>query len=631
MSDVFVSYKAEDRARIAPLVQALEAEGLGVWWDEQIAAGSEWREDIQRQLDGASCVLVAWSRRSIGRHGRFVREEASRAQRRGTYLPICIDRVDPPLGFGEIQALAMQSWNGDQADPRYQALLRAVRATMAGEPFQSPPPVNHRAVSRRTAFTGVAAIVAAGAVGAWQWLRPAPAGAARSIAVMPFANLSGDAAQNYFADGIAEELRSALSQLQGLKVAGRTSSEAMRAADSHLAARRLHVANILTGSVRRAPGMVRVAAQLVDGKDGLERWSETYDRPDGNVLAIQTDIAEKVVAALSIELGTSAIRALAAGGTRDSEAQDLYLRATEQARIDDSEDSLRQANHILDQALARDPKFARAYAAKSHNLSYLADVGHSPEETAQGYAAAVAAAQRALAIAPKLPGGYSSLADALYGQRKISAAISQIELGLAIAPNDIELLQAAVISFVASGDTRRALGFADRIIAVDPLNPLGHRRRSYALLYDRQYDACIAEARQTQKLAPTLSLPAYFIAVAQLMKGQPTLARQSIQTLPPDLTVRLVVEAIVGTRLGDRAASDFALKRLGAMYGDAASYQFAQAYAQRGERASAFAALQRGFAVNDPGLNTLAVDPLFDPIRRDPRFAAMLKRIDVSA
>jgi serine/threonine-protein kinase len=374
---------------------------------------------------------------------------------------------------------------------------------------------------------------------------------------------------------------------------------------------------------------VRITSQLVDGRTGLERWSETYDRRDGNVLAIQTDIAENVVGALSVELERSGAQALTAGGTTNAAAHDLYLRAIDQAKNDDSADSLRQANALLDAALAADPRFARAYAAKARNLSYIADVGRSPQETAQGYASAVAAAKRSLTIAPGLPDGYGALADALYGLGRISDAIKQVDKGLSFAPNDLQLLQAAVVTFVAAGQTRRALSYADRMVVLDPLNPLPHRRRYYALFYDRQYDDCIAEAQRTQKLAPALALPAYFIALSYIMKGQPRDAQRHLETMPADLTVRLAGEAIVAAKLGDRARSDSKLEQLNSIYGDAASYQFAQAYAQRGETKRALAALERGLAVKDPGLNTIAVDPLLDPVRAQPGFAAILKRVAV--
>ena len=629
MNVVFLSYKAEDRLRVKPLVEAMEADGLSVWWDARIRAGSEWRKEIEENLDAAACVIVVWSKRSVAPGGRFVRDEATRAQRRGTYLPIRIDAVEPPLGFGELQVISLKGWKGDRADPRYQGLLRAVHATMAGEPTGELAAEGKSAqISRRTALIGGGAVaaLAGGAVG-WDLLKPGKAAAANSIAVLPFANLSGDANRAYFSNGIAEELRSALSRLEGLRVAGRISSEAVSEEDAATAGRRLRVASILTGSVRQAPGVIRISSQLI-GRDGIERWSETYDRPEGNVLAIQTDIAEKVVTALSIELGRAEIQALTAGGTNNAEAYDLYLRATDQVRDDDSEVSLRQANLWLDSAIAKDPTFASAYAAKSHNLSYLADVAHSPEETAKGYAAAVTSARRALKLAPRFSGGYASLADALYGQRKIKEAINQIKVGLNFAPNQIELLQAAVIAFVAAGQTRQALAYADRMVEIDPLNSLSHRRRYYALFYDRQFEACIAEAQRTLKLAPTLTLPPLFIAWSLILTDRAKEARPYLAVLPMDLTVRLASEAIVDAKLGNRASSDRKLEQLARSYGDAASYQFAQAFAQRGEPDRAFAALERGFAVNDPGLNTLLVDPLFDPIRGDPRFAALSKQID---
>jgi serine/threonine-protein kinase len=478
---------------------------------------------------------------------------------------------------------------------------------------------------------GGAVAAVATAVGAWELLKPGQARAANSIAVLPFANLSGDPRQEYFSDGIAEELRSALSRLPGLKVVGRISSEAVRDQDAATAARRLHVGNIVTGSVRRAPGTIRISSQLLDGRSGLEQWSASYDRPEGNVLAIQTDIAETVVSALRVELGQSGIQSLSAGGTTESEALDLYLRAVQQAQSDDSEMSLKQADALLDAAIAKDPHFAKAYAAKARNLSYLADVGRSPEETRRGYAAAVSAAQNAVSFAPRLPEGYAALADALYGQRKIAASMRAIQAGGKFGPNDIQLLQAAVTAFVAGGETRRAIGYAERMVQIDPLNPLSHRRLYYALFYDRQYDAAIAEAQRTLELAPALWVPQYFIALCFIMKNDPQEAQHYLDVLPPDLTVRLAGEAIVAGKTGDLRRSDRKLDQLRSVYGDAASYQFAQAYAQRGNAGKTFAALERGIEVNDPGLNTLRVDPLFDPVRSDPRFDRLLKRLDAGA
>src|SRR5258708_20798647 len=159
MSDVFISYKAEDRRRVLQLVEALQSEGLSVWWYEHIGAGDAWRETIEHQLDDAGCVIVIWSKRSVGPDGKFVRDEASRAQRRSTYVPVLIDPVEPPLGFGESQATSLRGWHGDRSDPHYQAVLSAVHRQVGGETGEVIHPVGRSHVDRR-------AVLAGGAVGA---------------------------------------------------------------------------------------------------------------------------------------------------------------------------------------------------------------------------------------------------------------------------------------------------------------------------------------------------------------------------------------------------------------------------------------------------------------------------------
>ena len=270
-TDVFVSYKAEDRARLRPLVAALEAEGFTVWWDTHIGGGTHWREDIQEHLDAAKCVIVVWSKRSVGIEGDFVRDEANRARKRGAYMPIRLDPVEPPLGFGEVQAISLKGWKGDRSDARFLTIAEAVRRRIAGQNIARVDLGNHGpAVSRRTLVVGSAgAATAILATGGWFLLKSTSANAKR-IAVLPFDNLSSDANQAYFSEGIAEELRSALTRI-GLQVIGRSSSEAVKDLDTKIIASKLGVANILTGSVRRSSATVRIGAQLVDGSDGVQR------------------------------------------------------------------------------------------------------------------------------------------------------------------------------------------------------------------------------------------------------------------------------------------------------------------------------------------------------------------------
>ncbi len=184
MSDVFVSYKAEDRTRVRPLVEALEADGLSVWWDAHIGGGDEWRETIARNLDDARCVVVVWSKRSIGPEGHFVRDEATRALRRHAYLPVRIDKVDPPLGFGETQAISLAGWKGNRSDPRYLSVLAGAQAMLGLAPVSRG--ADGRGIDRRMVVGGGAALAAAAAAGGWLLMKPGTA-SANSIAVLPFA------------------------------------------------------------------------------------------------------------------------------------------------------------------------------------------------------------------------------------------------------------------------------------------------------------------------------------------------------------------------------------------------------------------------------------------------------------
>src|SRR5262245_38930662 len=170
-TDVFVSYKAEDRARLAPLVAALEAEGFTVWWDAHIGGGTNWHEDIEEHLNAAKCVIVAWSKRSIGHDGHYVRDEARRAQKRDAYVPICFDGVEPPLGFGEIQALSLKGWKGGRSDHRFRAVADAVRSHVTGERVsRAHVRFDQPRLSRRTAIGGGIGIGAIALAGAGGWL-----------------------------------------------------------------------------------------------------------------------------------------------------------------------------------------------------------------------------------------------------------------------------------------------------------------------------------------------------------------------------------------------------------------------------------------------------------------------------
>lgn len=632
MSDVFVSYKAEDRKRVRPLVEALEADGYSVWWDEQIGGGAAWRHAIETELNAAKCVIVAWSKRSVGPEGTFVQDEAARAQQRRVYVPVTIDKVHVPLGFGEMQALSLVGWRGDRSDPRYLAVLAAVQRIAGEAASPAADSIVRNRVSRRALIAGgaVAGVAVAGG-GAWMLLGSGPGGDSDSIAVLPFANLSGDPAQQYFSDGIAEELRSALARLAGLKVVGRTSSEVVRDDDAETAAKKLGVPNVLTGSVRQSPSTIRVSAQLIDGRNGMERWSQAYDRAPGDAIMIQTEIAENVARALSIALGSAGRAALTVGGTENAGAQNLFLQADELSQ-NFSRDNYQRALALLDAAIALDPNYARAYALKAIVILVAANRhSRSGDELARRRAEALRNAQRAVELAPDLPLGHGALAEIYRSTLQLAAASTQYERLIQLASGDPDELRSYAGFQSAMGRHGEALRYADRALALDRLNPWSYGARARVLVDARRYRDVIESAEALKRDNPELFDFPISLGDSLLMLGRYREAKEAYATESPDDPIRLASEAVLAARTGDRNGAIAIADKLEQLYGEAASFQYAEIHASLGNTDQAFAALDRAWQIKDPGLLWMKVDPFLDPLRRDRRFPALLARIGFPA
>lgn len=627
MSDVFVSYKAEDRARVAPLVDALQADGLSVWWDAHIGGGDDWRESIARQLDAAACVLVIWSKRSTGAEGRFVRDEATRAQRRGAYLPVRIDKVDPPLGFGETQALPLIGWRGNRSDPRYTAVRDAARSIIGLETHAD----GHDSVTgigrRPLLLGGAAAAVAAAGAGGWLLLKPDSA-RANSIAVLPFANLSGDPAQSYFSDGLAEELRSALSRIAGLQVVARTSSEMLRDIDVKTAARKLGVNHILSGSVRRSPSTIRVNAQLVDGGNGMERWSETFDRAAGDVLEIQTNIAQNVAQALSAELGGEAREVLTLGGTDNPAALDLYLRSNP-GQQSDTKEALSETLGLLNSAIALDPKFAQAHTRKAFILVLLSGVyALSAAEAQRGYREAMSSVERALQLEPRLPSAYSTRAAIQRDQLDFGAALADFRTADSLPGNDAHTLRTYAMILGQARKFEEARAKIELAKSLDPLNPVSYEVEAVIFASARKYEEAAAAARRSMQLAPNRLQVRRVLANSLLLLGRSEEAAIEYSKLEPMDYRRLLGEAVLAARAGKHDEAIDRLRAIERRYGDAANYQYAQIYAQLNMLDKALAALRLSLTTRDPGMAFIRVDEFLDPVRKDPRFAAIEAKLN---
>lgn len=623
MPDVFISYKAEDRRRIQPLVHALEADGHSVWWDQHIGTGDEWRQTIERELDAARCVIVVWSKRSIGPEGQFVRDEASRAQQRRVYLPVTIDTVRVPLGFGENQATSLRGWRGDRSDARYQAVLSAMRRIAGGGPEERPAPGPPMRVGRRTVLAGGVAVVAAAGMGAWAVLKPSGAGASDSIAVLPFANLSADPEQVYFAAGIAGEIRNILTRIAGLKVAGSTSSDAVREDDAQTAARKLGVANILTGNVRQTPSTIRVTAELIDGETGLAKWSQNYDRAPGDVIKIQSDIAEQVTRALAVALGASARKALAAetgnitAQTLSFQARDLSWQFTVPA--------FQRSLQLIDQAIALDPNYGRAYALKAFFINNLASLtATTPGELARARAQALQFAQLAVSKAPDLPIARSGLGVAYAVTLQVGKSLPEHEIAISLPGSEADVLRNYGYAMSSIGKPDVALRYVDEALALDPLNAGSHRAHVSVLFKARRYEEAVRYTLKLKQDSPDLFRFPDLLGHSLLMLGR---TREAALAFGQNV----YGEALLAARSGNRELALARLAALKARDGEFANFTFARTYAQLGDTDAAFEALNRAWEVRDSGLLDLKVDPYLDPLRSDRRYASLEKRLGLPA
>jgi serine/threonine-protein kinase len=444
--------------------------------------------------------------------------------------------------------------------------------------------------------------------------------------------LSGDPAQAYFSDGVAEEIRSALTRVAGLKVAGSTSSEAVRNDDAQTAAKKLAVTNILTGSVRQSASTIRVSAELIDGSTGLDKWSQDYDRSPGDAIKIQTDIAQNVAAALSATLGDAARAAISMGGTSNAAAQKLYLKAKAQLNADDSESGIRAVLGLLDSAIALDPNFADAYASKALALATL--YGYytaSGGDFATGYKQTEVVARQAVSLAPNLASAHLALGFIFLSQLDVGRAATEYERGHALAGGDADdlLVYASFLAILGRQDA--AIDVAREAQGRDPLNASAYQAEAGAQLKAGRITQAERAYRKTLELAPNLSVARAFYGASLMQGGDPDGALAEFRKLPPDYLFRLVGESVLFARQGNRPASDAALQRAQRQYGDSSNYQYADIHAQRGEKDEAFASLDRAWQFRDPGLAYMKGDWMLDPIRSDPRFSALLAKMNFPA
>ena len=471
-------------------------------------------------------------------------------------------------------------------------------------------------------------------LGAWQsgllGTRPADA---ISMVVLPFANLTGDVGKAWFSNGLSNELRSVLVRNPRLRVAAPTSSGAIEGEDDFAIGRTLGVDHILRGSVQRDEVQIRVSAELVEIDGGMVRWAETYDRSLEDVFALQSEIAETV--ALSLVAGTvgetearsSLVAQQAVGGTDDVAAFEAFLRGHALYDLSAGVESDRRALIQFDAAIATDPDYAAAHAMRATMLSGIANATNDASEVRELYAAAITAAERAIALEERLAQGHLALGFALNnGQLKRAEAMSHYQAAEKLAPGDADALRQIATFYAYGAQQDRATRMIEQVIALDPLNARAFRSAGYIALFARDYPKVIARMERALELNPSLASAHFAIANARLMQGDAAgaLAAAKAERIP---IYNLTASAIALHRLGDRAAADAAFAAVIAHYGDAALYQQAQVLGQRGEVQTALTRLEQAYASGDPGMLFAPNDPLLDPLRGEPALGQLLSQL----
>jgi len=576
MADIFVSYSRSDKARVAPLVAAIKAKGWSVWWDPSIAAGQEFDDQIEAELLAASAVLVVWTPASV--LSRWVRGEARDAAERDILVPVRFDNARLPIDARAIQTTDLDNWGEDPTSAPFQDLLRSLSAV-----------VERQRASKSTTPAGTAA--------------PSPAPRV-AICVLPFANMSGDQEQEYFSDGITEDIITDLSKVSALAVASRNSAFVYKGknVDVTKVARELKVGYVLEGSVRKAGGRVRITAQLVDGSSNDHIWAERYDRDLNDIFTLQDEISEAIVSALKFRLLPNEKKAIEQRGTDNVEAYNLYLMAR-QAYVTGYDSDPRRAEAIArlcSRATQIDPRYARAWALLAIGQMILRfDHGKHNDD-------GLAAADRALACDANLPEAHAVKAKILAEHGRHDEAAAEINIALRLNPESYEVNRAAAYLRFRQQRLDEAIRYYEKSMALMEtdlnsgsmlLTCYNAVRNSQALLRVARITLARVEKMLAQDPNNAAAMGMGALCLGALGQGERAKEWISRALLiePDNMNARYNFACFLTTLLKEPDL-DAALELLGPV----------------------FESLAAGF------LDHAKVDPDLDPLREHPRFKAMV-------
>jgi TolB-like protein/tetratricopeptide (TPR) repeat protein len=669
---VFLSYASEDVLAAQRICDALRLAGIEVWFDKsELRGGDTWDAAIRQQIKTCALFLPIISRTTQTRDEGYFRLEWKLAidrshliaADRAFLLPIVIDDTSDPTArvpdrFREVQWTRLPG--GETPSSFAEQISRLLTPEPVGTgpaavypatttPARTPNPTPSRSkfpliaiVVVLLAALGIFVIIRGGSLqhGADSKSEAQPNGASvatrafnpppHSIAVLPFANLSADKDQEYFSDGLTEELLNSLSGIEGLQVAARTSAFSFKGTNTDIGtvARKLNVGAVLEGSVRRSSDTIRITAQLINAVTGFHLWSKTYDRGAGDVLKLQTEIATAVANALQVTLLGDTASRLELGGTSNPAAFDAYLRGVRLLRLAAAVTPMQCETpiHAFNDAIALDDKFALAYASRAFAFDECSGNSRGwlqqPKEQA-----ARADAERAIELAPGLAEGYLALSRIEQGSLNFESANHACARALTLGPGNVQVLYECSLLSVYLGHGDVAISNVRRAVALDPINPLSHRALGDTLRYMRRYADAIAAYDDSIAADPEHSADADAKrGVAYYLAGDLPSAQSSCEG-KPDFFRNAICRALVYDRVGRHGDAAAVLARIKQLAGDAAAYQYAEIFAQWGEHNAALDWLEKAVQLRDPGLIYTKTDALLDPLRTEPRFQAIERQL----
>jgi serine/threonine protein kinase/Tfp pilus assembly protein PilF len=504
---------------------------------------------------------------------------------------------------------------------RYQTASEFASALLAPYPAGRPIPRRRVVLLALVAMTTLLA-------GVWYVGRqsfPAARPVSESIAVLPFADMSPDKDQEYFSDGISEELLNLLAKIPELQVAARTSAFSFKDQNLEIPeiAERLNVAHVLEGSVRKAGNEVRITAQLIKADDGFQMWSETWDRTLDDIFAIQYEIAADVVEQLKVTL----LGAAPTVEETDPEAYTLYLQARHVGRQGTAE-GYEQSGALYQQALVIDPDYTAAWTGLAFTYTRQATLALRPFD--EGYQLALEVANKALAIDPEYAPAYAQLGRiASAYDNDLAAAARHLEHALDLEPANLDILGNAASLARDLGRLDEAIALNEYVVARDPVNDGGHFGLGILYAEAGRPDEAIAAYRTALSLNPERMVTQSYIGVALLLNGEPEAALKAVQQEAAEVW-RLIGLAMAYHALGQVAESDAALTELIEEHEQGWAYNIAYVLAYRGEADRAFEWLDKAVQYNDPGLAGIPGAMLFANIQDDPRWLPFLESIGKS-